>query len=171
MEVWSSHTPPHPARRNKGIFMVAKKQRRKDSSGTNGKLLYFKAVCLCSIPGPRITNNVIQRNKSLYISQLQHSLFYKAERLLLKVPKLVLQTCHCVSCQKRVISSGQLNSCFPLDGINLWALLMKTFYALVPKFDQDLGVIKAEIQIHLKLSGSEFSWARYMAQNFKSSYG
>lgn len=59
MEVWSSHTPPHPARSNKGIFMVAKNKEGKDSSGIMGKLLYFKAVCLCSIPGPRITNNVI----------------------------------------------------------------------------------------------------------------
>lgn len=59
MEVWSSHTPPHPARSNKGIFMVAKNKEGKDSSGIMGKLLYFKAVRLCSIPGPRIANNVI----------------------------------------------------------------------------------------------------------------
>ena len=67
MEVWSSHTPPHPARSNKGILMIVKNKEGKDSSGMVGKLRYFEAVCLCSIPGPRITNNVIQKKITLYL--------------------------------------------------------------------------------------------------------
>ena len=47
-----------------------------------------------------------------------------------------------------------------LDGVNLWTLLMKTFYASLPESDQALEIFKAEIQIHPKLSESKFPWAR-----------
>lgn len=88
MEVWS-HTLPHPAKSNKGIFMIAKNKEGKDSSGIVGKLLYFKAVYLCSIHGPRITNKVIQKKTTLYLlatifSSIEQNVYFQ------KVPRLVL---------------------------------------------------------------------------------
>lgn len=72
--------------------MTAKDKKGKDSSSIVGKLLYFEAGCLGSIPGPGITNNVIL-NKSLYISSYNF-LFYKTERLPLKRTLLISSAVH-----------------------------------------------------------------------------
>lgn len=100
------------------------------------RFLYFEVGCLCLIPGLRITNNVIL-NKSLHISSYNFvfcgtKYLPQKDTLLPALASLLLEDSNFLYATKQLCTLG----------INLWALLMKTFSTVVPEFDQALEVLK-----------------------------